>query len=390
MTRMLLAVALLGLVGCRSQTPTAMFEPEANRFAADGAENPAVLVETSGKAYALAIEGKMLGLYRSDDGGDSFAKRIAITRSEEPIDRQSEVSPLLLGHHAMTYYVLWLARGELRLSKSVDYGETFSEPATMLREVAYFNAAVGPGGELVVVWFRYDGGGHVHGTASLNVASSRDGGKTFGEPVRITADVCPCCRPAILAQGGRWYAAWRGVGADDVRDVSVAQSSDRGATWTAAATVSEDGWKVRGCPHSAPSLAAFGGKLFVSWSTGADGDYEGYFASSPLETLAFSKRTALITEARDVNHARLVVAGDRLLAVFQARDTKERGGFGKSRAYLREVAPNASARPVAAPRSPGSVSYPVAAAYPPGAALLAWTALTETGPTTHYTRARLP
>ena len=67
---------------------------------------------------------------------------------------------------------------------------------------------------------------------------------------------CECCRIA-LAKGsdGRLRALWRHVFPPNVRDHAFALIAD-GQPANAYTRATYDGWRVDGCPHHGPSLAA--------------------------------------------------------------------------------------------------------------------------------------
>src|SRR5690606_33431706 len=128
--------------------------------------------------------------------------------------------------------------------------------------------------------------GHMHGTTSVRVASSRDFGRSFGEATVVARDVCPCCRTSLaVAPDGTVYVAWRGIDRSDAsgeqRDIMFASSRDGGFTFTQPLRVHKDAWQFNGCPHAGPSLAVDSdGDLHAAWFTGG-GDRPGlYYAST--------------------------------------------------------------------------------------------------------------
>jgi hypothetical protein len=152
-------------------------------------------------------------------------------------------------------------------------GHSFSRPIPLDGQAGgsnqYFNAAVAPNGDMIVVWIAYNAvKGAVPGTGVLQISRSTDGGKSFAPRVQMAIDVCPCCRPELKTDGqGDWYLAWRHVDLDEERDIVVAASHDNGVHWSKETRVSRDGWHIDGCPDSGPSLALLDGKVFVVWHT---------------------------------------------------------------------------------------------------------------------------
>jgi hypothetical protein len=85
----------------------------------------------------------------------------------------------------------------------------------------------------------------------------------------VTPGVCYCCKTALAAApDGTLIAAWRHVYPGDLRDIAMAVSRDGGRTFSTPARVSEDGWAIAGCPDDGPSLAVdAAGTTHIVWPT---------------------------------------------------------------------------------------------------------------------------
>ncbi|HVF38394.1 MAG TPA: sialidase family protein [Gemmatimonadaceae bacterium] len=170
----------------------------------------------------------------------------------------------------------------LRFVRSDDGGKTWSSPVTVTDASEFgsnnFHALhTGRDGSMYVAWL--DGR---QGKSAAYMTRSDDGGKTWAPNVRIAAgEACPCCRTAIATTKDKVYIAWRSVAPGDIRDVVVASSSDRGATWSAPARVHADNWVFPGCPHAGPAMQADEqGNLSIAWWTGKEGSAGVYYARS--------------------------------------------------------------------------------------------------------------
>ena len=105
----------------------------------------------------------------------------------------------------------------------------------------------------------------------------------FDRVATLADSVCSCCRTSVAWLGPETYAlAWRGVNADDVRDVRFAVLHEQGADGNGTpilgadsrAVVREDGWKIEGCPSHGPVVSAAGSNAaWVTWFT--DGSPKG-------------------------------------------------------------------------------------------------------------------
>ena len=75
-------------------------------------------------------------------------------------------------------------------------------------------------------------------------------------PHPVTRGVCYCCKTAIATgANGTIAAAWRHVYPGNFRDIAFATSSDGGRTFGAPVRVSEDHWMLEGCPDDGPAMA---------------------------------------------------------------------------------------------------------------------------------------
>jgi hypothetical protein len=170
----------------------------------------------------------------------------------------------------------------LRFAASADGGRTWSQPRSVasdsLTGSRNFHALhVGHDGTIYVAWLESG----ASGKSGTFITHSTDGGTTWNVPVRVAQEeACPCCRTAIAtARDGTLYLAWRAVAAGNVRDIVIATSKDRGATWTSPAAVHADNFIIDGCPHAGPSMRTdSAGRLHIAWWTGAEGRAGVYYA----------------------------------------------------------------------------------------------------------------
>jgi len=88
-------------------------------------------------------------------------------------------------------------------------------------------------------------------------------------PTAVTGGVCYCCKTAIVAGGnGRLYAAWRQVYPGNVRDIAFTLSRDGGRTFAPPVRVSEDRWVLEGCPDDGPTMAIDADdRIHIVWPT---------------------------------------------------------------------------------------------------------------------------
>ncbi|WP_291160198.1 redoxin domain-containing protein [Gemmatimonas sp. UBA7669] len=249
----------------------------------------------------------------------------------------------------------------LRFVRSEDGGSTWSAPVTVtddttatLADGAHFgshnfHALHGaPDGTFHVAWL--DGRA---GKSAVYTTHSIDGGRSWARNVRVVppsapmTEACPCCRTAIAADAtGHVYLAWRavlpadtaggvatarasaasgeatgeqagnhaqhgqhGANGPTIRDIVVARSTDRGATWEAPVRVHSDDWVFDGCPHAGPSLAVDAlGTLHAAWWTGKPGAAGVFYTQSTDRGASFANATPLgVASASQPAHVQLAV-----------------------------------------------------------------------------------
>jgi hypothetical protein len=199
---------------------------------------------------------------RSLDSGETwetqdFAVAKQLSQPGIPFeDKPYIVADTSEGPYSGTLYVGWtrwtLEDSQIRLSRSVDDGKTWSEPIEIDTHRGLprddnganegFSGVVGPDSTLYAVW---GDGQHIVFTLS------RDGGRTF-EPTRNVIDTAPimfdvqsvqrCNGFPVIGMDrktGRLYVVWSDYRNGDT-DVFSSTSTDGGGTWSAAVRVNSD------------------------------------------------------------------------------------------------------------------------------------------------------
>jgi hypothetical protein len=216
-------------------------------------------------------------------------------------------------------YITWSSRkpvpagglfaSDLRLSRSLDGGVTWDGHVRLSDDTptshSFEGLAVAPDGTVLVAWIEAR-----DGQAATMLVRVTERGTRAGTPLRLdTGETCVCCRVDVAA-GPRESVAviWRKVFADNVRDMVLATSTDGGRTFGAPALVHADGWKITACPHRGGSVATDArGRLYAVWYTEAtEGRPDVLFATA--EAGKFSPPRRLHTASGSIpDQARLAV-----------------------------------------------------------------------------------
>jgi hypothetical protein len=289
----------------------------------------AVLWTARGKATEIKTS-------RSRDGGRTFDAPIVLQAAGAPGDRGW---PALALDHAGATHALWLDHRGLAAAPAANGGR----------------------------------GSHQEGAPHDGVAMAQKSGLYYATAVgpraterELTTGVCYCCKTALAAGPGETlFAAWRHVYPGGFRDMAFAASRDGGRSFSPPVRVSEDGWAIDACPDDGPAMAVDGaGTVHLAWPTVLGGDKpEGaIFYASTRDRQRFTSRLRVATlGGPKPSHPQIAV--DAAGRVFIAWDEFS---SGRQIAALREVRVAATGAaafgPVVTLSSGSSGVYPVLAA----------------------------
>ncbi len=141
----------------------------------------------------------------------------------------------------------------------------------------------------------------------------------------VTGGVCYCCKTALeVGSGGSVYAIWRHVYPGNLRDMAFTMSRDGGRTFAEPIRVSEDQWVLEGCPDDGPTMAVDAQqRIHVVWPTlvkesSAPGTQPAeaiaLFYASSSNGRTFTKRQRVPTEGLP-HHPRIAASSDGSLTV---------------------------------------------------------------------------
>ncbi len=202
----------------------------------------------------------------------------------------------------------------------------------------------------------------------------------------ITGGVCYCCKTALAtAADGAVFAAWRHVYPGNIRDIAFTSSRDGGKTFAPPLRVSEDKWVLEGCPDDGPAMAVDArNRVHIVWPTligegSADPTIALFYAMS-ADGARFTPRKRIPTEGMP-HHPQIAIGADGSLTV-----AWDEGANGKRRAAMARTTVDAAAGSALTRSVIGEAAvYPVVAATS-DAAIVAWTSGASTNSTIQVTR----
>jgi hypothetical protein len=270
---------------------------------------------------------------RSDDRGTTWLPEIRVTSQPEPVSADGENRPKLVFGSRGELYVSWTSptsekfTGDIRFTRSLDGGKTWSEPAVVHRDRQlithrFESMVVDRTGRVWIAWIDKrdlsiaQAANREYSGAAIYYAYSDDRGTTWRGDFKLADHTCECCRIALtLDAQGRAVAMWRHVFPPNERDHAFAVLEPEGKD-IVIQRVTFDRWNIDACPHHGPSLAiAEDGTRHAVWFNQVNGEGRAYYGH--LTSSAPSGTQALPVGA---SHADIAVDGSKVAIVWKRFD----------------------------------------------------------------------
>lgn len=231
----------------------------------------------------------------------------------------------------------------VRLARSTDGGTSWQERGWLhddrsATEHGFVTLVPDPGGTLAV-WL--DGRAMADGGPMSLRAGAVDRAPLTGD--LLDDRVCECCSTTAVATTDGVIVAYRDRSDDEIRDISVIRGDASG--WSEPYSLSDDRWRIPGCPVNGPALAADGRRVAAAWFTAGDGRPKVRAALSSDGGRSFGHPVEL-ADGTAVGRVDVVLepGGAALVSWIGRFDGGEEGGEGTVRAmgavWLRRVAPD--------------------------------------------------
>ncbi len=271
------------------------------------AKAPSASFGPKGKLWLAWVFGGHVYVQHSVDYGTTFSQPLSVNRIPEKIAARAENRAKIQLDNAGNIYISWTQSlnkpytGNIRFSRSVDGGETFSQPITVnddRQEIShrFDSMVVSDDGKVFISWLdkreqqaakdkqqEYIGG-------ALYYSYSDDQGKTFSKNINLSDNSCVCCRIAMALDNNNLpVIAWRDIYGNDaknqIRDHSLITFSSA-LKPAKKIRLSNEQWKINGCPHHGPALDVDGNNIVHStWFNDVsneeqDGDHVLFYGNS--------------------------------------------------------------------------------------------------------------
>lgn len=105
--------------------------------------------------------------------------------------------------------------------------------------------------------------GH-HGEMSLRAAILDSNGNKLSE-WELDKRTCDCCQTSAAITSNGPVVIYRDRSDEEIRDMSIVRLVND--EWTSPKSISEDTWKIAGCPVNGPRVSSIGNTLATAWFT---------------------------------------------------------------------------------------------------------------------------
>lgn len=292
-----------------------------------------VTLDQEGRLWLARVIDQRLLVSRSEDDGKHFSESVAVTSVPENIGGDGENRPKIQVARDGTVLITWtelLAEkyaGNIKFSRSIDSGRTFSEPINLnddgrVTSHRFDSLAIDGEGRVVIAWLdardrdaAREKGEEFKGV-SLYSSQSFDNGAHFERNRQIHQHTCECCRTALAWTSEGPVVLLRNIFDTNTRDFAVA-SLDK--LEEDIRRVTRDEWQIDACPHNGGSLATDGkDRLHLTWFTNGTAG-QGQFYKRISGTLE-SKPMALGDMDAQPNHAAVVAHGETVILTWREFD----------------------------------------------------------------------
>ncbi len=283
-----IVTALLGGCGGSGGVDTAFEIVNVTSPSAPGSMSPHLAVTPAGEAVMSWLEPA------GDDAhavrysvlqGDSWSAPVSVARDSGWFVNWADF-PSVVPITAQQWAAHWLVKRpggtysyDIAVATSADGGTSWNPPVTPHTDntptehgfVTMFPWSGGIG----AVWLdgrqmAPDGGGQPqpdkktgkYGGMTLRFARLDYDGAVLDEG-KVDDLVCDCCMTDVAVARAGPVVTYRDRTDAEIRDISVARYVDGG--WTSPVTISDDQWKIPGCPVNGPAIAAEGDRVVVAW-----------------------------------------------------------------------------------------------------------------------------
>lgn len=274
--RKLLLFIFMITFGC-SSAPKPLAQPrELNSPAAPASGQPNLTTGPDGSVYLSWLETldsgeSALKVAHRAPGGEWTPVGTVATGANWFVNYADFPSVIVLPDGTMAAH--WSVEGDgiaINISISRDGGKTWSNPIVPHRdgtptEHSMLTMMPAPGGGIGAAWL--DGRKAGDPTAPsddvqlIYTTIGLDG--TLGPEEVVDARICECCQMATVQTAAGLTIAYRDRSESEIREIALVRLKD--GKWSTPEALSSDGWEIYACPINGPSLSSAGANVVAAW-----------------------------------------------------------------------------------------------------------------------------
>lgn len=291
--------------------------------------------DSKGTLWLASVKDGHVAVSHSGDLGKTFSAPVVVNPQAEHIAADGENRPKILlaanGHVYVSYTRSMETpfSGNVRFSRSVDGGKSFSPPITVNDNLDPFThrfdaMGINARGQIYIAWLdKRDAAaaqkkGDKYSGIALYYAVSEDKGESFRPNIKVADHSCECCRVAMaMDTDGYPVIAWRHIYDTNIRDHALVRLDGK----MAPVRLSHDNWTVAACPHHGPSLSiAPDGIYHATWFNNAPERHGLFYAHSGNQGKTFSVPLNFGNYEAQAAHPSVLSLGHRVYLVWKEFD----------------------------------------------------------------------
>jgi hypothetical protein len=299
--------------------------------------------DVKGRLWLVSVKDGHLMVNYSENQGKTFSAPVIVNSEPEFIAADGENRPKILVASNGNIYVSYTQSletpfsGNVRFSRSVDGGKSFSVPVTVNDNLELFthrfdSMGINGRGQVYIAWLdKRDAAaankkGEKYSGIAVYHTVSNDEGKSFRPNAKVADHTCECCRIAMAVDtDGYPVIAWRHVYETNIRDHALVKLDGK----MAPVRLSHENWNIAACPHHGPSLSiAPDGVYHAAWFSNAPQRHGLFYAHSADQGKTFSAPLNFGNPEAQPAHPYVLSLGSRVHLAWKEFDGESTGIFG--------------------------------------------------------------
>jgi hypothetical protein len=344
---LLLMLMAIGLVQAQAASQPASMQPHdmAKMWQTSLARQPLAATATfdaKGRLWLASVKDGHVMVSHSGDRSKTYSAPVPVNTEAEFVAAEGENRPKILVSGNGNVYISYTRAletpyaGNVRFSRSVDGGKSFSPPVTVNDNLdpithRFDSMGINGRGQIYIAWLdRRDAAARKkeekYSGIAVYYAVSDDEGQSFHANTKAADHVCECCRVAMaIDTDGYPVIAWRHVYDSNIRDHALVKLDGK----MAPVRLSHDNWNIAACPHHGPSLSiASDGIYHAAWFSNAPERHGLFYAHSTDQGKTFSVPLNFGNFEAQPAHPYLLGFGSDVYLVWKEFDGENTGVFG--------------------------------------------------------------